>query len=445
MAAKKCLKVLLLIMMGVSLISCAAEKPKPTPTLFEPVDLNAKLDHMVNRVNHFMIIFDASQSMSAPYKDTGHTHFTFAKDLVSRLNKTIPDVDMTGAFRTFGHGTCLPQAKTLLINSIEEHSAQRMEQGLAEVTCDGGNSPLGQAINSASDDYQVVDGNIALIIISDGKQMGRKDVEILPLSAAEKMKAVYGPRLCIYTVQVGDDPKGEMLLKDIANVGQCGFYVNADDIYSQEGMANFVETVFLAMDSDGDGVADDFDECPDTPKGVQVDSRGCPLDSDGDGVPDYLDKCPDTTVGVEVDEKGCPLDSDGDGVPDYLDKCPGTPPGVMVDENGCATFKGVQFKFDKYDIEPQFYPNLDGVASTLERNPQFKLKIEGYTDNVGTEEYNQKLSEKRAKAVMDYLIQKGISPDRLSMEGYGTSNAVAPNDTEEGRAQNRRAVWMLIE
>ncbi|MDD5712363.1 MAG: OmpA family protein [Smithellaceae bacterium] len=89
------------------------------------------------------------------------------------------------------------------------------------------------------------------------------------------------------------------------------------------------------VDTDGDGVADYLDKCPDTPKGVTVDKDGCPVDSDGDGVPDYLDKCPDTPKGVKVDYLGCPIDSDGDGVPDYLDKCPDTPKDVKVDADGC--------------------------------------------------------------------------------------------------------------
>ena len=75
-------------------------------------------------------------------------------------------------------------------------------------------------------------------------------------------------------------------------------------------------------DSDGDGVLDQVDKCPGTPRGVKVDANGCPLDSDGDGIPDYLDKCPDTPAGVKVDATGCPLDRDGDGVPDFQDRCP---------------------------------------------------------------------------------------------------------------------------
>ncbi|HET8882944.1 MAG TPA: OmpA family protein, partial [Solimonas sp.] len=91
-----------------------------------------------------------------------------------------------------------------------------------------------------------------------------------------------------------------------------------------------------ARDSDGDGVPDRSDKCPDTPAGVHVYSNGCPVDIDGDGVADYLDKCPNTPVGVQVDSNGCPLDSDGDGVPDYLDKCPGTAKGIHVSADGCS-------------------------------------------------------------------------------------------------------------
>ena len=96
-----------------------------------------------------------------------------------------------------------------------------------------------------------------------------------------------------------------------------------------------VDAVGCPVDSDGDGVPDYLDECPNTPAGVVVDAVGCPLDSDGDGVPDYLDECPNTPAGVVVDAVGCPLDSDGDGVPDYLDECPDTPIGVEVNEVGC--------------------------------------------------------------------------------------------------------------
>jgi outer membrane protein OmpA-like peptidoglycan-associated protein len=109
---------------------------------------------------------------------------------------------------------------------------------------------------------------------------------------------------------------------------------SSNDTYSQLNIGvSYV--LFGKKDSDGDGVPDDADECPNTPSGVKVDSHGCPLDADGDGVPDYLDKCSNTPKGVKVDASGCPLDSDHDGVPDYLDKCPNTPKGVKIDAFGC--------------------------------------------------------------------------------------------------------------
>jgi len=112
-------------------------------------------------------------------------------------------------------------------------------------------------------------------------------------------------------------------------------------------------------DSDGDGVADYLDKCPDTPKGAPVDAQGCPKDSDGDGVADYLDKCPDTPKGAPVDAQGCPKDSDGDGVADYLDKCPDTPKGAPVDAQGCpkdSDGDGVADYLDKCPDTPKGAP-----------------------------------------------------------------------------------------
>jgi outer membrane protein OmpA-like peptidoglycan-associated protein len=96
-----------------------------------------------------------------------------------------------------------------------------------------------------------------------------------------------------------------------------------------------VDASGCSIDSDGDGVCDGVDQCPDTPKGAKVDARGCPIDSDGDGVYDGLDQCPNTPAGAKVDDKGCPIDSDGDGVYDGIDQCPDTPKGLKVDAKGC--------------------------------------------------------------------------------------------------------------
>jgi len=191
-------------------------------------------------------------------------------------------------------------------------------------------------------------------------------------------------------------------------------------------------------DTDCDGVYDDKDECPGTPRGVKVDEKGCPLDSDGDGVPDYRDECPDTPQGVKVDEKGCPLDSDGDGVPDYRDECPGTPQGAIVDERGCWVIRGALFDFDKYVVKNRYYPDLDHVVEVMTKNPGVKIEIQGHTDNKGTQDYNQILSENRAGAVMSYLTRRGIDRSRMSIKGFSFNKPIATNETDEGRALNRR-------
>ena len=194
-------------------------------------------------------------------------------------------------------------------------------------------------------------------------------------------------------------------------------------------------------DSDGDGVVDSLDQCPNTPQGVKVDEKGCPLDSDKDGVPDYLDKCPNTPLGAPVDKVGCPLDSDGDGVFDYLDKCPGTPKGVMVDSKGCplSFTLNIEFDFDKADIRPQYDAELKKAAEFIEKYPAPKILIAGHTDNRGDAQYNLQLSQRRAEAVRQYLIDHfNIDANKLVAKGYGETQPIADNATEAGRQKNRR-------
>jgi OOP family OmpA-OmpF porin len=208
-----------------------------------------------------------------------------------------------------------------------------------------------------------------------------------------------------------------------------------------------------AQDSDGDGVTDDKDRCPGTPHGATVDAYGCPMDSDGDGVYDGIDQCPDTPMGALVDARGCPLDSDGDGVYDGIDKCPDTPRGTAVDKYGCPlhagrplfeqgkeklVLEGVNFAFNSDQLTSDSYEALDKVAASLQDWSEVRVMVEGYTDNIGDDQYNLGLSDRRARAVRDYLISKGIDASRLEWKGYGEADPIASNDTPAGRAQNRR-------
>jgi OOP family OmpA-OmpF porin len=136
------------------------------------------------------------------------------------------------------------------------------------------------------------------------------------------------------------------------------------------------------------------------------------------------------------------LDSDGDGVIDRLDRCPNTPPGTKVDVNGCPdlllSLTGINFKFDSSVIQPNSSDILDHAVASLNESKDVAVRIEGHCDSTGTEAYNQLLSERRANAVKDYLVAHGIVAERLSVLGKGEGTPVASNDSDEGRFQNRR-------
>jgi OOP family OmpA-OmpF porin len=105
---------------------------------------------------------------------------------------------------------------------------------------------------------------------------------------------------------------------------------------------------------------------------------------------------------------------------------------------------GVNFAFDKSDLLPESYPVLDDAVKLLNEKPSVKVEIEGYTDYIGTDAYNQKLSVERAESVKSYMVSKGIAANRLATVGYGKNNPVEDNKTEEGRAMNRRIVFKII-
>ena len=166
-----------------------------------------------------------------------------------------------------------------------------------------------------------------------------------------------------------------------------------------------------------------------------------PVDSDGDGVVDGKDKCPNTPAGRKVNADGCELDSDGDGVVDGSDKCPTV---YAKTADGCPppppplVLEGVQFDNDKATLRPEAFAILDKVAIGLKDWGDVNIEVAGHTDSKSDDEYNLKLSQRRAEAVRDYLISKGISADRLTAKGYGESKPIADNETEEGRFKNRR-------
>jgi len=197
-------------------------------------------------------------------------------------------------------------------------------------------------------------------------------------------------------------------------------------------------------DSDGDGVADKDDNCPSV-AGLKA-LKGCP-DADGDGVTDADDNCPN--VAGPAANKGCPWpDTDGDGVLDKDDKCPDVKGTVA--NNGCpevseevqktlnAYAKTILFDTGKSSIKKQSEGVLADIIKILKEYPNSKFTVEGHTDSVGSEASNQKLSDARALSVKQYLVEHGIDEFRLSSMGYGESKPIDTNATSKGRANNRR-------
>lgn len=219
-------------------------------------------------------------------------------------------------------------------------------------------------------------------------------------------------------------------------------------------------------DRDRDGLPDVKDRCPNEPEDRDNfrDEDGCPdLDNDKDGVPDLRDRCPLVPEDIDgfEDDDGCPdKDNDKDGIPDVDDQCPDQPENVdgVDDEDGCPEVKvivtrdkvvineKVYFETDKAVIKPASYPILDAVAETLKAFKMIdKLEVQGHTDSRGNDDYNLDLSDRRAEAVRNYLVERGgIAAERLTSRGYGETR---PIDTAENRAawsKNRRVEFIII-
>jgi OOP family OmpA-OmpF porin len=358
-------------------------------------------------VDNFLVIMDASGSKFLPYQQ--QIKLKVAKDITRRFNQKTPERPLFGGLRRYGWEAGAFTTPTELLYGMGRYNRADFAEAIEIVRWAGGKSPLALAIDEASDDLSLApqDEYLALVIVSDGKIL--KD-DPNPVMAARRIKERYGDRICIYTVAVGDDlpfdsPDAPVqryhekykLLRDIAKEGQCGYMVTADNLVPDDAMASFADDVFTRRRALAD----------------------------------------------RLDEGVCP-DEDGDGVCDDVDKCPGTPRGAKVDENGCWILGKVQFDLNKWNIKPEYFEMLNDIARVLVLNPDVRLAVQGHTCTIWTEDYNMKLSHWRAMSVASYLIDKGARPDQLAVEGYGFHRPFASNQTEEGRVLNRRAEFKRI-
>ncbi len=358
----------------------------------QSLDNRIKAGYLKQKTNNLLVIVDTSSSMAEAYDGQGFSgseaaKFSVEKELLNRMNQTIPNIALKSGIRSFGSGSCSSWTSTNLNRDLSRHTKSSFASSLNTVNCTGGGSPMHAALEAASGDLASASGQTAVLILSDGYQMDRS-----PIMAAKALEAQYGNNLCIYGVWVGQqkEQSGRYLLQQLSDVSGCGFVTAAADIASPSGMANFVERVLMK---------------PATPPVKRA------------------------------------LDTDGDGVVDSRDKCPDTPRGAIVDHSGCWAFHGVFFDFNKATIKDRYSSMLKNVVKVMNLNPDLTIRVEGHTDNIGSAAYNQKLSERRAQAVKKRLVEMGIAPSRMTTKGFGFSEPVASNATEAGRAENRRVYF----
>jgi OOP family OmpA-OmpF porin len=327
-------------------------------------------------VDHAYLIVDSSSSVEQEFESQ--------KAMVRSFVGAMPDGSYQSGSVAFGgyerEGSALAPFDR---NSLGGTAADFTH--LAEGT------PLDRVIGEVAGELGGKTGRAAVVVFSDGKPtdpVGRQLDQQAVLDAAGKLAAGYTGDVCFHTVQTGDDPEGAEFLKKLASTTSCGTTRSMASVQNVAALQNFEREVFLG--------------------------------------------------GAGTRAVAAAGDEDGDGVLDGTDQCPGTPKGAPVDERGCWSIPGVLFAFDRAEIKPEFFGQLDEAVAILQANPQTPIHIDGHTDSTGPEDHNQGLSERRAAAVKDYFVSKGLDASRFTARGFGEAKPAVPNDTRENRALNRR-------
>ncbi|MEE3326679.1 MAG: OmpA family protein [Myxococcota bacterium] len=264
----------------------------------------------------------------------------------------------------------------------------------------GRETPLASILREYADHPPPEPKVTRFIIFSDGvpTRYGRYIGPDDTLAAARELVAATGPDLCLYTIELGDDPRGPDLLKSLAALTPCGSYHKLGELDDAEALYAFQQAIFNGPKPP-----------PAPPKARRV------IDLDEDGVDDRFDRCPKTPLGADVDPRGC---------------------WVIVD---------TVFETNRSRIRPNQKGSLDRAILILRANPALRIRLDGHTDDTGGAEYNLTLAQKRAESARDYIVSQGIAPSRLSVRSFGDSRPIASNDTEGGRSQNRRVELSILD
>ena len=388
---------------------------------FRPVDLNPRIKsgQLVQKADNFIVLFDKSASMVESHGKpmvNEASRLIHGKDAARNMISTIPDIKLNAGLRTFW------SEETALIYGMKPLDKEGYWTAINSMENVYGRTPLGKAITAAGIDLKEAKGNSAMIIVSDFSDLKGLD-DIRPeavMEAITKVNAEYGDKLCVYAIQVGYTLNGKELSEQIVQNVEGGYTVNADDLVSPAAMGAFVERVI---------------------------SGNCLRYKALVAKP--IEKVVILAAEPMVEEKVLAA------VPAEEPKVTEEPkPKVMVaavePKIIILAFEDVHFDFDKSTLKPEAQTILKRNIQLLKDNPKAKVRVAGYTSASGTEAYNQKLSERRASAVQEYLINEGvITPDRLSTIGYGKTDPAmyeaAPKDIYSKAAKaNMRVLFEIV-
>jgi OOP family OmpA-OmpF porin len=337
------------------------------------------------KIQGFELLTDLSSSMRRlSVCSGGLVKQEAVNTLLRKMNHRIPSQPYTAAMRVFGYKQAWTRSDyTTLYFGPSTYDRAAMEDAIGRLFAADSISPFGFALTSSESELAVMNNPKAVLMFADFEETTDSGA---PVDKAKSIRRKYGDETKIYTFYVTRQTTAERLAGNIAKAGGGKDYNVCELLGSDAAFEDMMNEIF--------GPAD-------------------------------IPPC---------------KDSDGDGVCDEKDLCPSTPDGAPVDERGCWIAAYSQFfDFDKADVKAAFHPRLKFAAEIIVKNPQMgTVTIAGHTDNKGTDAYNMDLGRRRAEAVKELLVKFGAPADRLTVESYGKSRPIATNDTEEGRAKNRR-------
>jgi OOP family OmpA-OmpF porin len=241
---KAILKGGLLFALALLMVGCATTQPM-APFSAQDLDGKVRSGEYVAKPDSFVVVFDASSSMGETYEgslNSGHSKFAVAKDLVDRMNQTMPMLPIQGAVNAFGLDPNVTKNPTVTVYGLTDYTEKGLTEGMGRISRPGGTTPIGLGLADAGELLKDTTGEVAVIVFGDGEE---NTYTTAALDAANGLKEQYGDRLCLHTVFVGNTEKGRKLMSDIAATSACGSATSADDLATADAMASFVEKVFL--------------------------------------------------------------------------------------------------------------------------------------------------------------------------------------------------------